>query len=59
MGLFLKNEKIDPSSLPKALRVRQNSDILSLSTDARRAHERCEENTHYEASMHESHYGRG
>jgi arginine decarboxylase-like protein len=30
-----------------------------LSDEDRRAYDRYEENTHYEASMHESHYGRG
>ena len=57
---FLKNEKIDPSFTAKGIKsAAKKLDILSLSTDARRAYERYEENTHYEASMHESHYGRG
>ena len=34
-------------------------DILALTDKERKAYERYEENTHYEASMHESHYGRG
>ena len=32
---------------------------MSLTEKERKAYERYEENTHYEASMHESHYGRG
>lgn len=30
-----------------------------LTEEERKAYDRYEENTHYEASMHESHYGRG
>ena len=32
---------------------------MALSDNERKAYDRYEENTHYEASMHESHYGRG
>lgn len=57
---FLKTEKIDPTFSAKGIKsAAKKLDILSLGEDDRRAYERYEQDTHYEASMHESHYGRG
>ena len=57
---FLKTEKIQPTFTAQGIRsAAKKLDILSLTEEERNAYERYEENTHYEASMHESHYGRG
>ena len=57
---FLKTETIHPTFSAQGIRsAAKKLDILSLTEKERRAYERYEENTHYEASMHESHYGRG
>ena len=57
---FLKTEKIQPTFTAQGIRSAvKKLDILSLTEEERNAYERYEENTHYEASMHESHYGRG
>jgi predicted transposase/invertase (TIGR01784 family) len=57
---FLKTETIQPNFSAQGIKsAAQKLDILSLTDNDRRAYERYEENTHYEASMHESHYGRG
>ena len=57
---FLKTETIQPTFSAQGIRsAAKKLDILSLTEEERKAYERYEENTHYEASMHESHYGRG
>jgi predicted transposase/invertase (TIGR01784 family) len=57
---FLKTEKIQPNFSAQGIKsAAKKLDVLALSDEDRRAYERYEENTHYEASMHESHYGRG
>lgn len=57
---FLKTEKIQPTFSAQGIRsAAKKLDILSLTDKERKAYEYYEENTHYEASMHESHYGRG
>ncbi len=57
---FLKTETIQPTFSAQGLKsAAKKLDVLSLTEEDRRAYERYEENTHYEASMHESHYGRG
>ena len=57
---FLKTEKIQPSFSAQGLKsAAKKLDVLALSDNERKAYDRYEENTHYEASMHESHYGRG
>jgi predicted transposase/invertase (TIGR01784 family) len=57
---FLKTETIQPTFTAQGIRsAAKKLDILSLTEKERKAYERYEENTHYEASMHESHYGRG
>ncbi len=57
---FLKTETIQPAFTAQGIRsAAKKLDILSLTDKERKAYERYEENTHYEASMHESHYGRG
>jgi predicted transposase/invertase (TIGR01784 family) len=57
---FLKTEKIQPTFTAQGIKsAAKKLDILSLTPEERKAYERYEENTHYEASMHESHYGRG
>jgi len=57
---FLKTEKIQPTFTAQGIRsAAEKLNILSLTEEERNAYERYEENTHYEASMHESHYGRG
>lgn len=57
---FLKTEKIEPSFTAQGIKsAAKKLDILALSDKERKAYERYSENTHYEASMHESHYGRG
>ena len=57
---FLKTETIQPTFTAQGIRsAAKKLDILSLTDKERKAYERYEENTHYEASMHESHYGRG
>lgn len=57
---FLKTETIQPTFSAQGIRsAAKKLDVLSLTEEERRAYERYEENTHYEASMHESHYGRG
>lgn len=57
---FLKTETIQPTFTAQGIKsAAKKLDILSLTDKERKAYERYEENTHYEASMHESHYGRG
>lgn len=57
---FLKTEKIQPSFSAQGIEsAAKKLNILSLTEEEQRAYERYEENSHYEASMHESHYGRG
>src|ERR1700733_3347376 len=57
---FLKTETIKPSFTAQGIQsAAKKLDLLSLTEKERKAYERYEENTHYEASMHESHYGRG
>ena len=57
---FLKTEKILPNFSAQGLKsAAKKLDVLALSDNERKAYDRYEENTHYEASMHESHYGRG
>jgi predicted transposase/invertase (TIGR01784 family) len=57
---FLKTETIQPTFTAQGIRsAAKKLDVLALSDNERKAYERYEENTHYEASMHESHYGRG
>jgi predicted transposase/invertase (TIGR01784 family) len=57
---FLKTEKIQPNFSAQGLKsAAKKLDVLALSDNERKAYDRYEENTHYEASMHESHYGRG
>ncbi len=57
---FLKTETIKPTFTAQGIKsAAKKLDILSLTEKERKSYERYEENTHYEASMHESHYGRG
>ena len=57
---FLKTETIKPTFSAQGIKsAAKKLDILALTEKERKAYERYEENTHYEASMHESHYGRG
>lgn len=57
---FLKTETIQPTFTAQGIKsAAKKLDILSLTEKERKAYEYYEENTHYEASMHESHYGRG
>ncbi len=57
---FLKTEKIQSTFSAQGIKsAAKKLDVLSLTEEDRRAYDRYEENTHYEASMHESHYGRG
>lgn len=57
---FLNTETIKPTFTAQGLKsAAKKLDILSLTDKERKAYVRYEENTHYEASMHESHYGRG
>ena len=57
---FLKTETIQPTFTAHGIRsAAKKLDLLSLTAEERKAYERYEENTHYEASMHESYYGRG
>ena len=57
---FLKTETIKPTFTAQGIKsAAKKLDLLSLTEKERKAYERYEENTHYEASMHESHYGRG
>ncbi len=57
---FLKTEKIEANFTAQGIKsAAKKLDILALDEDARRAYERYEYDSHYEASMHESHYGRG
>lgn len=57
---FLKTETIQPTFTAQGIKsAAKKLDILSLTDKERKAYERYEENTHYEASMHESHFGRG
>ena len=57
---FLKNEKIQPTFSAKGIKsAAKKLDVLALSEEERRAYERYEDEAHYAASMHESHYGRG
>lgn len=57
---FLKNEKIQPTFNAQGIQsAAKKLDVLSLTDEERKTYERYEENTHYEASMYESHYGRG
>ena len=57
---FLKTETIQPTFSAQGIKsAAKKLDVLSLTEEDRRAYERYEDNTHYEASMHESHYGRG
>ena len=57
---FLKTEKIQPTFSAQGIKsAAKKLNILSLTEEERSAYERYEENSHYEASMHESHYGRG
>lgn len=57
---FLKTETIQPTFTAQGIRsAAKKLDILALSEKDRKAYEFYKENTHYEASMHASHYGRG
>jgi hypothetical protein len=57
---FLKTEKIQSTFTAQGIRsAAKKLDIMSLTDEERKSYERYEENTHYEASMHESNYGRG
>src|SRR3990167_1916439 len=57
---FLKTETIHPNFSAQGIKsAAKKLDILALTPEERKAYERYEENSHYEASMHESHYGRG
>ena len=57
---FLKTETIKPTFTAQGIKsAAKKLNLLSLTEKERKAYERYEENTHYEASMHESHYGRG
>lgn len=57
---FLKTETIQPTFSAQGIKsAAKKLDVLSLTEEDRKAYERYEDNTHYEASMHESHYGRG
>ena len=57
---FLKTETIQSTFSAQGIRsAAKKLDILSLTEKERKDYERYEENTHYEASMHESYYGRG
>ena len=57
---FLKTEIIKPSFSARGIRqAAEKLNILALTDEERQAYRRYEDNTHYEASMHESHYGRG
>lgn len=57
---FLKTEKIQPTFTAQGIKsAAKKLDVLSLTPEERKAYDRYEENSHYEASMHESHYGRG
>ncbi|OGV43996.1 MAG: hypothetical protein A3F46_11365 [Legionellales bacterium RIFCSPHIGHO2_12_FULL_42_9] len=57
---FLKTETIHPNFSAQGIKsAAKKLDILALTDKERKAYERYEENSHYEASMHESHYGRG
>ena len=57
---FLKTETIQPTFSAQGIKsAAKKLDILALTKEERKAYERYEENTHYEASMYESHYGRG
>ncbi len=57
---FLKTETIQPSFSAQGLKsAAKKLDILALSDTERQSYEIYKDNTHYEASMHESHYGRG
>ena len=57
---FLKTERIQPNFSAQGIKsAAKKLDVLALSEEDRRAYDRYEDNTHYEASMHESHYGRG
>lgn len=57
---LLRNKANQPTFTAQGIKsAAKKLDILSLTDKERKAYERYEENTHYEASMHESHYGRG
>ena len=57
---FLKTETIQPTFSAQGLKsAAKKLDVLALTDKERRAYEHYEEQSHYEASMHESHYGRG
>ena len=57
---FLKTERIQPDFTAQGVKsAAKKLDVLTLDDAARRAYERYEYDSHYEASMHESHYGRG
>ena len=57
---FLKTETIKPTFSAQGIKsAAKKLDVLSLSLEDRKAYERYEEDSHYEASMHDSHYGRG
>lgn len=57
---FLKTETIKPNFSAQGIKsAAKKLSLLSLTEEERRAYQRYEENTHYEASMHESHFVRG
>lgn len=57
---FLKTATIEPTFSAKGIKsAAKKLSILSLTEKERKAYERYKENSHYEASMHESYYGRG
>ncbi len=57
---FLKTEKIQSTFSAQGIKsAAKKLDVLSLTEEDRKAYGRYEDDTHYEASMHESHYGRG
>ncbi|MCD8524390.1 MAG: Rpn family recombination-promoting nuclease/putative transposase [Gammaproteobacteria bacterium] len=57
---FLKTERIQPDFSAQGVKsAAKKLDVLTLDAAARQAYERYEYDSHYEASMHESHYGRG
>jgi predicted transposase/invertase (TIGR01784 family) len=57
---FLKKESIKSTFSAQGIKsAAKKLDILSLTKEERKAYERYKENSHYEASMHESYFGRG
>lgn len=57
---FLKNEKIKSTFKAKGIHsAAEKLDVLRLNEEERRLYERYQDDSHYEASMIESHYGMG